>query len=220
VRQLYKTNPEISAAFRIQEKAFSFAKYVRNVMVGHMDDALLAKSLEWKPDLRWHLLENTESATLLVNLFVLETAMNTYADLDGNHLVFEGDTDLLYPPDWERFVVWLTEILRAGFVSLQTLVAATQSLVPPPPRDQREVEALFTAAGRTEFRRITNAARVLVELWSNTADASVRRMTNPLVGEPGGRALPAGKTLSIPHCRYGRCHRGLEVAHHIDFSRG
>src|SRR5579883_2150908 len=78
IRFIYKTNPEVSSVFKVQVKAFEFAKYVRNIMVGHIDAALLAKAIEWKPEVNWLLTDNDDKATFLVNLFVLESALNTY----------------------------------------------------------------------------------------------------------------------------------------------
>ena len=101
------------------EKAFEFAKYVRNIMVGHMDVALLAKAIEWKPEVNWLLADNADKATFLLNLFVLETALNTYVDGNEKHLLFDGDTDLIYPPDWRRFLVWLTGITSGGILFLE-----------------------------------------------------------------------------------------------------
>ena len=130
ITPIYKTNPEVSTAFKAHAKSFEFAKYVRNIVVGHTNESLLEKALEWKPELNWFLADDRDMATLVTNLFVLETAMNTYVDEQERHLIFGGDTDLLYPPDWDRFVNWLQQVVHGGIAFLESAVAACFSLMP------------------------------------------------------------------------------------------
>jgi hypothetical protein len=52
IRHLYKDHPQVSVAFRKWAKKFEFAKYVRNILVGHTNAALITKAIEWKPELR------------------------------------------------------------------------------------------------------------------------------------------------------------------------
>jgi hypothetical protein len=160
VRFIYKTNPEVSSAYKVHRKAFEFAKYVRNIMVGHLDAALLAKAMEWKPELNWLLVEDNDKTTFLLNLFVLETALNTYVDGNEMHLLFDGDTDLSYPPDWKRFLVWLSEITHGGISFLEALVTALQAQLPTPPsRNGPEAMMLFAMAGQTVFKRVTKSGQ-------------------------------------------------------------
>lgn len=157
-RQIYKTNPEVSVAFKTHSKKFEFAKYVRNIVVGHSNEKLLEKALEWKPEIHWLLFDESENATFLVNLFVLETAMNTFVDDNGKHLVLAGDSDLTYPPDWNRFLQWLTDIIRGGITFLVALLSATQPMLPtPPPKEGPEMIELFAKAGLTTFKRVTKS---------------------------------------------------------------
>lgn len=39
-----------------------------------------------------------ESVSEAIELFVLETAKNTYVAMNGSHRAFDSDTDLMYPP--------------------------------------------------------------------------------------------------------------------------
>jgi hypothetical protein len=156
IRSMYKANPELSAAFRAHQNVYEFAKYVRNQMIGHVSPDLIDKAIEWKPELHWLLQDSHDKANILINLYVLETALNTYVDEDEKHLVFEGDTDLSYPPDWQRFLGWLTSLTREGIAFLKAVVKAAQASLPlPPSQNSPEALKLFTSAGATKFSRIT-----------------------------------------------------------------
>jgi hypothetical protein len=156
IRQMYKEHPEISVEFKKSSKQFGFAKYIRNILVGHTNDALIAEAIAWKPELHSLLVSDDEKASFLVNLFILETALNTYVDDKEKHLVFEGDTDLLYPPDWQRFLGFLTEIVRGGMAFLIALIDAARGDIPPAP-DGTDLMMLYAEAGRMTFRRITKS---------------------------------------------------------------
>jgi hypothetical protein len=156
VRQIYKVHPEVSVAFKKLSKQFGFAKYVRNILVGHTNDALIAKAIEWKPELLTLIVSDDEKANFLVNLFILETALNSYVDDKEKHLIFAGNTDLMYPPDWERFLIFLTEVVRGGMVFLVTLINAVRNDIPAVPEGM-ELMMLYAKAGHTTFSRITKS---------------------------------------------------------------
>jgi len=79
-------------------------------------------------------------------------------DADGKQKVFGGDTDLNYPPDERRFLVFLTEAVRGAISFLKALVAALQSHLGPPPSHEEYME-LFKRAGLTDFRFLTRRSR-------------------------------------------------------------
>ena len=95
--------------------------------------------------------ETDENASLLINVFLLETAINTYVDDDEKHLVFDGDTDLVYPPDWRRFSGFLGDVVRGGIAFLALLIGVLE--LPGKPSDAERME-LFKKAGLTTFKRI------------------------------------------------------------------
>jgi len=156
VREIYRQHPEVSVEYKKWSKQFEFAKYVRNIFVGHTNDALIAKAIEWKPELLSLLASDEDKARFLVNLFVFEAALNTYVDDKEAHLVFDGDTDLMYPPDWKRFLIFLTDIVRGGLAFLAALIKAAREDIPLAPEGE-ELMSLYVKAGRATFRRITKS---------------------------------------------------------------
>lgn len=49
-RPLYKDHPAISEIITPHRRNFEFAKYIRNIAVGHVNPALSQKPLEWLPE--------------------------------------------------------------------------------------------------------------------------------------------------------------------------
>ena len=127
-----------------------FAKYLRNKVIGHIHPSIMAKAIEWQPMLRCAPeFSNDEKFQLLVNVWILETAINTYVQPNGSHKFFDSETDLIYPPHWKRFLDYLEITIRGSiaFLSrLQELWAPTLS------RPTEGDLSLYATAGRTEFK--------------------------------------------------------------------
>jgi hypothetical protein len=157
VRVLYQAHPELSALATPHRKAFEFAKYLRNISVGHLNPALAAKSLEWHPELHKTLRDNTEHALWMSSYLVLETAINTYVNDDG-HRYFETETDLVLPDERQRFLNFLGETVHAATVfadKLAEIAVANGDLVD---YDDKWMD-LAMKAGKTEFEFITKGKR-------------------------------------------------------------
>jgi hypothetical protein len=152
VRPTYKEHPEPSAIVRPLRKNMEFSKYLRNKFVGHIHPDLIAKAIEWQPILRHAATSLDEpKAMLMVNLWILETTINTYIDADGKHKVFDGETDLMYPPDWARFLDFLETTVRGGIYYLNTLQQLWGPNILPNLQDPFDLE-LALKAGKTEFK--------------------------------------------------------------------
>lgn len=99
LRSLYREHPVLGEAMKGLEHDLRFTKYLRNVFVGHVNDELIAKTYEWRPELRGLPEERALNGTFALNLFVLETAINTYvltAAMECSHL----KPTLSIPPIW------------------------------------------------------------------------------------------------------------------------
>ena len=152
VRDVYKEYKTLSAVFSANQRNYEFAKYLRNKFVGHVHPELIEKAVEWKPELRYVATKMDDpKVMLLANIFVLETAINTYVGgEDGKHKVFESETDLLYPPDWKRFADYLEVSIRSGSRYLGDLCVALSTAIDHPAPDQVDLE-LWARAGKTDF---------------------------------------------------------------------
>ena len=151
VRDLYKEHKTLSAVFSENQRKYEFAKYLRNKFVGHIHSELIEKAIEWKPELRYLASEmDDQKIMLMVNIFVLETAINTYVGENGKHKVFESETDLVYPPDWKRFVDYLEVSIRSAIQYLGDLCGVLNAAIDHPASDQFDFE-LWAKAGKTDF---------------------------------------------------------------------
>lgn len=151
VRPRYAVHRNLSEIYAKASKEFQFAKYLRNKFIGHIKPELLEKALEWKPELRY-LLKSTDKPEVIFmyNLWVLETAINSYVNQDGTHKIFESETDLMYPPDLKRFLIFLTHIVKSGIEYLEALSTAIGEGIEMADFTQQDLE-YWIAAGKTEF---------------------------------------------------------------------
>nr|WP_319556342.1 hypothetical protein [uncultured Vibrio sp.] len=150
-RRLYKENQELSALFKDVRPLYDFAKYLRNKFVGHIKPELLEKAIEWRPELRYMLSRLNERDVMVVyNLYILETAINSYVDSNGKHKVFRNETDLNYPPDLEKFGHFLQSLIVGSLSYLEALVAVLSERVEFLSPQEQNIEH-WIKAGETEF---------------------------------------------------------------------
>ena len=152
VRSTYKEHPEPSIIIKPLRKNIEFSKYLRNKLVGHIHPDLIAKAIEWQPMLRHAATKLNDPTTMvMVNLWLLETAINTYVEADGKHKIFNGDTDMMYPPDWMRFLDFLEITVRGSIEYLKLLQACWAPKILATLQSPFDRE-LAIKAGQTEFK--------------------------------------------------------------------
>ncbi|MVO18363.1 hypothetical protein [Parasedimentitalea huanghaiensis] len=149
-RTLYKDHPELATMHSELSKAFEFFKYIRNKYVGHLVPDLTAKTFEWQPHAYTTLGKEESGQPLLLSWWVLETVINTYTDPSSGHKIFEGETDLNYPPDQDRFLNFLGETVVKSLKYTTRLIEVTVEKVEIPDLENDWVQ-LAIKAGKTEF---------------------------------------------------------------------
>jgi hypothetical protein len=152
-RTLYKDHPAISDIITPHRRNFEFAKYIRNIAVGHVNAALTQKALEWRPELNLVLAKPDASAEAFVGYAVLETAINTFVDGE-RHRIFDNDIDLTYPPDLIRFLNFLGSTVHVGIAYCGAVAAAALEHANLPDFNENWLE-LSAKAGLTDFAFIT-----------------------------------------------------------------
>lgn len=154
VRPMYADHRELSGIFSKASKEYEFAKYLRNKFIGHIKPELLEKAIEWKPELRYMLKETDKPDVMFMyNLWILETAINTYVNPDEHHKIFDSETDLVYPPDMKRFLIFLTHVVKSGIEYLEALSTAIGQSVEMLEYTEQDM-AHWLAAGKTDFEYI------------------------------------------------------------------
>jgi len=109
IRPLYCNYKFLSEKHNQSKKYIAFFKYLRNKFVGHIKTELINKSIEWRPEFGFLLKESDDKEIIFMfNIWILETAINSYVNKDGSHKIFQTETNLEYPEDSQRF----TSLLR------------------------------------------------------------------------------------------------------------
>lgn len=151
VSDIYKDHQTLSTVYSDNRRKFEFAKYLRNKFVGHIHTDLVDKAIEWRPELRYLAVQMNDPKVMHgVNIFILETAINTYVNEDGKHKIFDSETDLVYPPDWKRFIDYLEQSIRAAILYLNDVCEALSPAITHPELNQIDFEP-WVNAGSTRF---------------------------------------------------------------------
>lgn len=151
VRDLYKEHKTLSGVFCKNRRNYEFAKYLRNKFAGHVLSELIEKAIEWKPELRYLAAQmDNQKIMFLVNIFVLETAINTCVGEGGKHKVFESETNLVYPPDRKRFMDYLEVSIRSAIEYLRELCEVLTAAIEHPAHDDFDFK-VWAKAGKIHF---------------------------------------------------------------------
>lgn len=127
-----------------------FANHFRNKGIGHLNDNLLKRAVQWHPHLFHESQKDGGSAQLAeANRAVIEAAVNSFIDENGDQKVFGTEIDLVYPPDAERFFSYLAEIVNEAIEWLS--VAAASQIGNIHHHTDEDVRELAAVAGKTNF---------------------------------------------------------------------
>jgi hypothetical protein len=152
-RGLYRERPELAEIITPHRRNFEFAKYLRNIAVGHVNGSLCQKAVEWRPELNAVLTAAKPGGDVFLGYAILETAINTFVDAD-RHRLFESDTDLDYPPDLQRFLNFIGQTVHIGIAYCQALAEAAVARAQLP-NFEANLFDLAQKAAKTEFKFLT-----------------------------------------------------------------
>lgn len=151
VRSCYREYSELSDIYNSCSNEFGLARYLRNKFAGHIKQELISKAIEWRPEMRMFLDSMDDDKVMhTVNSFILETAINTYVNSNGKHKVFDSETDLMYPPDNKRFLIFFTKVIRTPIEYLSRYIEVMSPNMAEEIASSRNLEH-FIKAGKTEF---------------------------------------------------------------------
>ena len=131
-----------------------FFNYLRNKFVAHIPTGITHQTLEWLPQ-AYLILGKTDGANqLMLSLFALETAINTYTSLKSGYKIFDSETDLQYPPDRDRFFDLLISFSESSINYLQELVKISKLQFDIPDIKADEFD-FFKRAAMLKFEYVT-----------------------------------------------------------------
>lgn len=116
--------PELARQSRELGRRLEPVRRLRNVIGGHLSNEIVAIALREEPILLRAGMTH-DAIQYLAAIRLVDAALNSQLDSTGKPALFGGDTDLVYPPDMERFLSWLEAVVGGA---LDLLSASIQEL--------------------------------------------------------------------------------------------
>lgn len=141
---------ELLTKTRNIKRSLLFANHFRNRGIGHLDDILLKRAVQWHPQIFYEAgKENELLRTTEAHRAVIESCINSFLDKDGKQKVFGHEIDLMYPPDAKEFFNYLYDLVNEAIDWLQFSKATLFEGIELHVED--EVQELAAIASRTNF---------------------------------------------------------------------
>lgn len=138
------------AESRALRKELDFIAHIRNKGVGHLDRDLLERAAQWMPQIfAKDSQEKDEYIVFECYRAVLESAINSYLNEDGDQKVFDTDIDFLYSPNQKQFYYFLGRIIENAINWLSRAREMVKSEIQFHSVDM--MQELGVIAGQTKF---------------------------------------------------------------------
>jgi signal recognition particle subunit SEC65 len=135
---------------RSLKKKLAFANHFRNRAVGHLNETLLERAVQWSPQIFSSTSkENNKFKISEAHRVIIEACTNSYVNQEGIQKVFNTEIDLMYPPDAKLFFNYLQELVTE---SLEWLTISAESILSNiKHHDNDEIQELAAIAAKTNF---------------------------------------------------------------------
>lgn len=132
------------------KKKLIFANHFRNRGIGHLNDTLLKRAVQWSPQIFYESAKENETFQLIESQrAIIESCINSFIDKGGVQKIFGTEIDLMYPPDARVFFSYLSEIVNETIAWLSEATLITSREIDHHTDD--EVHELAAIAGQTNF---------------------------------------------------------------------
>lgn len=127
-----------------------FANHVRNKIVGHIENDVIGNSVQWEPTIFQDSLKDNELIQrILLYRSVLESAINSYVDATGKHIIFNQEIDILFPNTSKLFYTYHIQLINDSLEYLRNLKTEMNSKII---YFHRLPANLIKNAGETDFK--------------------------------------------------------------------
>lgn len=138
------------AKTRTLRKNLEFANHFRNKGIGHLDNTLLKRSVQWNPQLFLDSSKENETfKTMEAHRTIIESCINSYLDDNGVQKIFKTEIDLMYPPDGKEFYDYLSKIVHEALVWLSECAEILVKKINH--HTEKELYELAVVAAKTNF---------------------------------------------------------------------
>lgn len=144
-------NESLSKKMKELRPKLDFMGHLRNKCTGHLDDILIDKAIQWEPSLFSKASLESEHHIYLVYKTLLESAINSYIDENGDQKYFHSEIDLFYPPNWDAFIKFMSDSETESLDFLDEIITTIKPhIVMIENKEDLFLQALI--AGQTDFR--------------------------------------------------------------------
>ena len=182
-----KGDGDFVAKTRKLRKNLVFANHFRNRGIGHLNETLLKRAVQWSPQLFYEeSKENEEFQLVEAQRTIIESCINSFIDKDGIQKIFSTEIDLMYPPDAKVFFTYLSEVVNETISWLSGAVAIILDSIEH--HTHEEIQELATIAGQTNFdlkaeSDLNFSAEEMRDRFSNAMEALEQHGAKPEILE-------------------------------------
>lgn len=108
---LLKSQKKLTEKAKSLKKRLEFINHLRNKISGHLDEKVITKAIKWEPlifskDEK----DNEKGRKFLIYKSLMESAINSFIDIDSKQKVFDTEIDLAYPPNQKLFFNYIEDL--------------------------------------------------------------------------------------------------------------
>lgn len=121
--RIIKQDKSLISSAKSLKKRLEFTNHVRNKISGHLDEKLLRKTVQWEPHIFSVKCKEDNvynSQVILTYKTLLESAINSYIDVNSKQKVFGTEIDLFYEPDRSLFFNYVGKLNDNSISFLKT----------------------------------------------------------------------------------------------------
>lgn len=135
---------------RTLRKNLIFANHFRNRGIGHLNDTLLKRAVQWSPQIFYESSKDNDVFKLVeAQRTIIESCINSFIDKDGVQRIFGTEIDLMYPPDANQFYSYLSTLVNETIVWLSEATEIIFKSIDH--HTDEEIRELASIAGQTNF---------------------------------------------------------------------
>lgn len=149
-RNQIQGSSEFVTKTRALRKNLVFANHFRNRGIGHLNETLLKRAVQWSPQIFFESSKDNDVFKLVeAQRAIIESCINSFIDKVGVQKIFGTEIDLMYPPNAEQFYSYLSTSVKE---TIDWLSEATEILFGSlDHHTDEEIQELAAIAGQTSF---------------------------------------------------------------------
>lgn len=147
---LLKSQKKLTEKAKSLKKRLKFINHLRNKISGHLDEKVITKAIQWEPFIfSKDEMGNEKRRKFLIYKSLIESAINSFIDIDSNQKVFDTEIDLAYPPNQKLFFNYIGDlnIDAIDFLTEIEMILKTEMEY----WDKNELFEMARKAGETDF---------------------------------------------------------------------